>query len=146
MNSLKLQTSCIRNVPFQNYEKDFTFIVNGEEFKTSKFVSDLISPYISKIHSKDPNFNRFIINTKHRGDFSQILKLINFDQNNYPESDLPFLHEVIEILDNKFIEYGEITFKDENHPHVNVTIFLSIFYLSFFLFLIIYIYQIIKIS
>ena len=113
MKQIKLQSSCILSVPLEIYGKDFTFIVNGEEFKTSRVISDLISPFISKIHSNDPAFDRFIINTKHRGDFSHILKLINFKSNNYPESELPFLLDVIEILNNDYIELEDIKRKQE---------------------------------
>lgn len=41
-----LKQSSILNVPFQKYEKDFTFVVNGEEFKTNRFISDLLSPVL----------------------------------------------------------------------------------------------------
>lgn len=47
MRIIKLQTSCIFNAQFEIYEKVFSFIVNDEEFKTSKIVSDLTSPHIS---------------------------------------------------------------------------------------------------
>lgn len=141
-NSLKLQTSCIRNVPFDIYEKNFTFIVNGEEFKTSKIISDIISPYISKIHSRDPTFDRIVINTKHKGDFSHILRLINFDLNIYPESELPFLHEVFDFLGNDYIKSEEIKSKEDRHQRkffFNITFFLS-------LLLLIYSYQFLKIT
>ena len=113
INSIKLQTSCILNVPFEIYGNDFSFIVNGKEYKTNKIISDLISPYISKIHSTDPTFDKFHINTKQQGDFSNILQLINFEANRYPENELPFLLEVIEILNNDSIELETTKQKSE---------------------------------
>ena len=46
---IQLKTNRIKNIPFENYEKDFTFIVNDQEFKTSKLVSQLISPAICSV-------------------------------------------------------------------------------------------------
>lgn len=48
IDSVKLQESSILHVPFQNYENNFTFIVNNERFPTNRLVADLISPKISK--------------------------------------------------------------------------------------------------
>lgn len=38
IETIKLKTSSIKNVPLQNYGDDFAFIVNGKEFKTSNLV------------------------------------------------------------------------------------------------------------
>ena len=100
-----MKSTCVLNVPFQIYEDDFSFIVNGEEFRTSRIISDLLSPIISKIHLTDPAFNTFIINTHVKGDFSYILSLANFNQINIPESEVPFISEVVEILNNDSIKY-----------------------------------------
>ena len=64
MSKMQLKTSCILTVPFQTYDADFSFIVNGEEFKTSRFISDLLSPTICKMHLNDPTVDTYIINTK----------------------------------------------------------------------------------
>ncbi|KAK8883939.1 hypothetical protein M9Y10_043041 [Tritrichomonas musculus] len=105
-NTIKLQTDSVIHVPFQNYQKDFTFIVNSERFKTSTLAADLLSQKISKIHLSDPTINEFLINTEIQGDFNKILKLINFESQQFSEEDLPFITEVIETLEiNKiFIE------------------------------------------
>ena len=107
INKIQLKSACILNMPFQVYDEDFCFIVNNEEFKTSRFISDLLSPQISKMHSMDPTFDSFTINTHYHGNFSYILDLINFQQNNIPENEFPFISEVIKILDNKYIEITE---------------------------------------
>ena len=75
---IKLKNSCIVNVPLHNYEKSFTFIVNGQEFKTSRIIADLLSPTLSKIHLNDPTVDIFTINAEHKGDFSHILDLATF--------------------------------------------------------------------
>ena len=104
---IHLNTSCILNVPLQNYDKDFSFYVNSEEFKTSHLIAELLSPTICKARSKDPSFNTFTINTQYRGDFSNILKLVNFHLNDLPSNEIPFLTEVIESLGNDCIELEE---------------------------------------
>ena len=107
ISKIKLNSSCVLTVPLQVYNNDFSFIVNGEEFKTSKLISDLLSPIICQIHLNDPTFDLFIINTHETGNFSQILDLLSFKQNNLPDNELSFILEVLEILDNQSIEFNE---------------------------------------
>lgn len=46
IDQFQLLTSSILNIPLQDYEKKFTFIVNGQKFKTSIFIAELLSPVI----------------------------------------------------------------------------------------------------
>lgn len=78
IGQIQLKISSILQVPLHLYENDFTFIVNGKKFKTNRIVSDLLSPKISRNHSTDATIDSFTINTRHRGDFSVILDLVNF--------------------------------------------------------------------
>lgn len=89
---------------FDSYENDFVFIVNNEQFKTSRIVADILSPKINKMHLTQPNIKEFIINTKIHGNFSYFLQLINFNFNDIPKSQISFINEVAIILDNQFIE------------------------------------------
>ncbi|KAK8896115.1 hypothetical protein M9Y10_014006 [Tritrichomonas musculus] len=77
---IQLKTPSISNVPIQTYG-NFTFIVNGEEFQTSRLISDLISPLICHIHAVDPAVYQFYFNTKNKGDFTTILNLVAFKRN-----------------------------------------------------------------
>ena len=104
---MQLKYSCISNVPLSVYGEDFSFIVNGEEFKTSMLISDLLSPKICQIQSNDPTFCVFYIDTQSKGNFSNILNLLNFNQNPIPENELPFVLEVIKIIGNESIEYHD---------------------------------------
>lgn len=135
-NKIQLQPNCILTVPFQMYDADFTFIVNGEEFKTSRIISDILSPVICRIHSDDPTCESFTINTQERGDFSRILQLTQFNEVTFSEVEIPFISEVIKILGNTSIEYEantEITVdnvfsyiqKDENKGYIYHQRFLS---------------------
>lgn len=106
-NTIQLKPSAILSVPIQTYNDCFSFIVNGEEFKTSRLVSDLLSTNISKIHLIEPTLSHFTINTVHKGNFSHILKLVNFNINTIPENEIPFVLEVLEFLGNESIEIIE---------------------------------------
>ncbi|KAK8897876.1 hypothetical protein M9Y10_000105 [Tritrichomonas musculus] len=109
MSQIELKTSSILTVPLQTYNEDFTFIVNGTEFKTKRLIADLLSPKICQIHSNDPIIYTFAINTSQSGDFSRILNLSNFNKQSIPESELPFIIEVIEHLGNETIQLQETT-------------------------------------
>ena len=105
-NSIKLQTDSVLQVPFLNYQNDFTFIINSERFEMSVFAADLLSTKISKIHLIDPTIKEFSLNTEARGDFNKILKLVNFQKQQFSEEELPYIAEIIETLelDKIFIE------------------------------------------
>ena len=105
IDTISLQPCTVVNVPIQTYDKDFTFIVNGEEIKTSRIISDLLSPIICQIHSIDPTVDVFMINTQQKGNFFCILNLVSFQDINLPSSEVEFITEVIEILRNKNIKY-----------------------------------------
>lgn len=111
LNMMKLKTDSVLQVPFQNYEKDFTFIVNSKRFNTSSFVADILSPTISKIHFNDPTIKEFSINTDIQGDFNHILNLLNFDSQEISEEEIPFIIEMIEILG---IEKVDLNIKSDN--------------------------------
>ena len=99
MSTLKLLTDSILQVPFANYEKDFTFVVNGEEFHTNKIVADLLSTKISKSHLIDPTMNQIVINTHAQGNFQHFIDLITFEEQFVREEELPFISEIFEQLD-----------------------------------------------
>lgn len=112
---IKLKTTSILNVPLQLYD-EFTFFVNGEEFKTTQLISELLSPKIGRMKLADPTFDKITINTTNKGDFSTILKLANFEQSSILESELAFIKEIIEILENESIEIeGKFTEITENN-------------------------------
>ena len=69
---VQLNTSAILDVPINIYDKDFTFIVNCEEFQTTKIISEFISPKISHMHSSDPTLDSYTIKTDSRGHFFYI--------------------------------------------------------------------------
>lgn len=105
-NSIQLQTASILQVPFSKYEKDFIFIVNNKEFRTNRFIADLLSPIISKIHINDPTIKEFCINTKSNGDFQQVLDLIDFQRCPIESNNINFFEEVFEQLGTTSIDFN----------------------------------------
>lgn len=104
---LQLNTASIVNVPLQTYQEEFTFIVNGKRFQTTRLISDLLSPKISRMHAVDPTIETFCITTTQKGDFSYLLKLSNFQIQSIPDDILPFVSEVSEILEMNNISLHE---------------------------------------
>ena len=107
INKIQLKTSSILSVPLQNFTEEFTFVVNGKEFKTSQIIADLLSPIVCKIHLNDPTFDQFNIETVEEGDFSHILNLTNFKECDISAKETDFFSEVFAILGNESIEFFE---------------------------------------
>lgn len=103
-NTIKLLPTSILNVPIQKFDNDFIFIVNEEKYMTNRIIADLISPKISQSHFTDPTLSQYTINTDKKGNFQFILDLVNFQSNTIPESEIPFIEEILFILGNKSIE------------------------------------------
>ncbi|KAK8838086.1 hypothetical protein M9Y10_036037 [Tritrichomonas musculus] len=115
-NSIRLKPEAVLQIPFQNYEKDFTFVVNSERFDISTFAADLLSTKISKIHLNDPTFKEISIDTETKGDFNKILKLLKFEQEEISAQDIPFLTEIVDILE---IDKIEINLSQESELSVD---------------------------
>ena len=83
-----LSTENVKTVPFSKYEKNFTFIVNGKRYETSRFIADILSPIVCNYHYEDEILDEFTINTTPKdqnqtGDddsFQKFLQIINFNE------------------------------------------------------------------
>lgn len=113
-HSVKLQLESLLQVPLDKYEKDFTFIVNGKSFKTSKFIADLLSSKISNIHSKDPTIDTFSFNTQAEGDFQRFLSLIDFKNEELAENEINFFIEILEQLGTEKVEVNSVEISIDN--------------------------------
>lgn len=82
----------LRDIPFDIYEKNFTFHLNNKTYKTNRFNADLLSPYIRQLHYSDKSINEFYLkldNTEADEDesneegkedyFTDFLKLYTFE-------------------------------------------------------------------
>lgn len=61
----------IKNIPFQKYENNFTFIVDGKRYRTPRIVADLLSPKIRRLHFVDETINEFCIETNNNTTINQ---------------------------------------------------------------------------
>ncbi|KAK8842714.1 hypothetical protein M9Y10_025575 [Tritrichomonas musculus] len=62
--NFSLDVQNVNHLPFQRYEKNFTFIVNGKVYETTRIIADLLSPFIRNLHFIDETINEFSFNTK----------------------------------------------------------------------------------
>ena len=111
--TIQLKVDSLRHVPIDKYKEDFTFIVNGEEHRTSRLVADLLSRKISRMHAEDATIDRISIITRSKGDFVQFLRLASFETEGVRSDEADFLREVAEELDTECLEVksqrGEVT-------------------------------------
>ena len=64
MLNYTLDTENIKNVPFNLYEKDFIFVVDGRTYLTNRTIADILSPIIRNSHFMDETVNEFNIKTR----------------------------------------------------------------------------------
>lgn len=78
-----LDTENLKNIPLHKYTSDFTFLVNGKEYKTNRFIADLLSPIIREYHFADETINEFSFKINNENDqfddyFQDFLQLSSF--------------------------------------------------------------------
>ena len=118
---VQLKTTAILDIPLRAYDHNFTFIVNGVEYESSRIISDLLSPHIRQIHQTDPTASTFTINTEEHGNFDHILDLATFSSYSIPANEIHFFLEVIEKLGNRSIDISNLrpnSLTKENAVHL----------------------------
>lgn len=90
----------IKNIPFQKYENNFTFIVDGKKYKSNRLIADLLSPTIRNYHFSDQLINEFTIDTSY---FKDITKIPN--ENNYFEEFLTLSSFSDKKIDQNCLKY-----------------------------------------
>lgn len=101
---IKLSPNRMKEIDVNNYEKDFIFYVNGEAYPVCRLFADLIAPKISQLHFSDPTSKEYYITTKHSGNFQHIINLINYEDKSINDEEIPFIIEILSILDNRYIQ------------------------------------------
>ena len=106
-NKIKFDFSLknLKELPFNQYEQDFTFIVNGQKYQTSRIIADLISPIIRQTHFTDSTIDKFYINTKNHETapddyFPDFLKLATFETHEIDKDRIRLYSEYFYILGN----------------------------------------------
>lgn len=85
INDFSLKTKCVKKLPFDIYEKNFTFIVNGKKYQTNRVIADLISPLVCQMHYSDSSNDEFFINFVNNNEdekdyFEDFLSLCTFEE------------------------------------------------------------------
>lgn len=90
-------------MPFESYTKDLLLIVNGQRFETSRFVADLLSPTIRKLHKTDETCNEFCIESNHLQSeyFGDFIKLVHFEPSHLSNSQ-------VQVYSQYFYEFGNM--------------------------------------
>lgn len=98
-----LDINTIKEISYENYEKDFTFIVNKKKYYTPRIVADILSPKIRQYHSIDKTFDTFRIDipASSRCDFSSILSLTSFNTKQFSQDELKYFRNIFFLLGNK---------------------------------------------
>ncbi|KAK8857589.1 hypothetical protein M9Y10_015994 [Tritrichomonas musculus] len=112
--SFALSLENMQRISFSRYDKDFTFIVDGKRYETSRFVADLVSPKIMNYHYQDESINEYILNINKQGEsntepdyFSEFLNLVTFKSVNIDEKRANVFSEYFLQLGN-FEEYFKL--------------------------------------
>lgn len=91
----------LKDIPFEKYQKDFTFIVNGKEYQTNRLFADILSPKIRKFHYVDGSIDSFVINVDANFDFNEILSLLLSDEKQINKEKAAIYSKIFIILENK---------------------------------------------
>ena len=90
----------IQRVRFDKFEKDFSFIVNGEIYQTNSFVANILSPYISKNFEKGMKLSYHEIHSKYEGDFNRIIEYGEMKMINIKEEEKKYFENIMKELGN----------------------------------------------
>ena len=120
MNKLtNINLKNIQRVHFDKFEKDFSFIVNGQIYKTNSFVANILSPHISKMTDENMNVRYYQVNTKHDGDFNRIIENGEMKSMNIKEEENQYFRNIMKQLGNndeaiRFYEEFQADISNEN--------------------------------
>ncbi|KAK8892383.1 hypothetical protein M9Y10_029609 [Tritrichomonas musculus] len=98
-----LNTNVIRDIHFQHYKKDFTFIVDGKKYQLSRFEADLLSPTIRLLHAIDKTVDYFYIDTHNdfpNCKFTDFLSLLSFTSQTYDLQKQYYFKRIFSLLGN----------------------------------------------
>ena len=114
--NFSLSIKNIKDIPFEKYEQDFTFHLGGKNYKTSRFVADLLSPYVRQLHYSDNTIQEFYIEnenyqegesknvsdqlTEHDQYFKEFLNLCKFENNEVDLKRREYYSEYFYLLGN----------------------------------------------
>lgn len=110
--TVALSAKNIANTKFVAGEKDFKFIVGGNEYLTSRFLAAFVSPYASRAMVSDPCLNEFHVDLDDtKNEFALVLSLCYGDRTTFLSRECEYFMRVGDALGNQ--ELFDIAFSSE---------------------------------
>ena len=111
-----------KNIYFSSLPCDFTFIVNGDIYRTNRIIADFISPIISKNHVSDPTFDTYYLDLDNYGDFNEIINLGHLKEIQISSQNIEFIKESFKKLGNfDFYDNFEAYFEQNSNDDIENT-------------------------
>ena len=121
MNDItKIRNDNFGRIQFNKFEKDFSFIVNGEIYQTNSFVANILSPNISKMFDENMKVACYEINTEYEGVFNKIIEYGEMKAININEDEKPYFENVLKLLGNNIDAYKSYNEIQEDISFENV--------------------------
>lgn len=114
---VKYDISTFKGIPLHEIGPSFKFLVNNDEFQTSRIIAQILCPKIRDQNSENCDLNEFRINTGGEdGDFLKFFELLNAGSIEFLEAEIPFASLVLKQLENDMIkiEVPEVQITESN--------------------------------
>ena len=98
-------TESLISISFDPYPNDLYFIVNENAYPTKRFVADLLSPKIRKLHLTDKAFDQLSMQTVEERNFTNILNIAIKGKQAFSSSKMKYVYEF-------FLKLGNFDFID----------------------------------
>ena len=105
----KIGANNIQRVHFDKFEKDFSFIVNGEVYQTNSYVASILSPNISKLFDENINISCYELNPKYQGDFNRIIEYGEMKPVHIKKGENQYFRNIMQLLGNneEFLRFSQ---------------------------------------
>ena len=105
---VKLTLDGMKNLRFQTYENDFTFLfADGSKYMCPRFIADFVSPKIAQLHGFDVTYDVYQMDSDHdKEQFQSFMKLI-LDENVRNEDAQSFIMYAKELGNVELVELFE---------------------------------------
>ena len=116
----KIGIDNLMRIHLDKFEKDFAFIVNGEIYKTSSFVANILSPNVSNMLIENMNSSYYEIMTKNKGDFNRIIEYGEMKAINISEEEKQYFKNIMKLLGNtdEYLRHSKEFHEDVSYENV----------------------------
>ena len=119
-NFAKIGIDNLQRIQFDNFEKDFSFIVNGKIYQTNSFVANILSPNISKNYKEKVNTSYYEINSEYEGNFNRIIEYGEMKSISFKEEEIQYFKNIMKELGNfnEFLQFSKELQEDISYENV----------------------------